>query len=168
MDPRALGFECEKAISLLANAMPATLALKKPTLFHSIRVGSDLYLRGYPREMVLAGFLHDLLEDTDVSADQIEAQFGKRVLEIVQANSRDASIPDPHMRKKDVILRSIQTGSDALTVKLADIVDNFKYYTSLNDKAGLEYGTELGNLILEHLPKGFKDPLLDELKAFLR
>jgi (p)ppGpp synthase/HD superfamily hydrolase len=167
MDPRALGFECEKAIRLLTEAMPASRTWNKPTLFHSIRVGSDLYLKSYPREMVLAGFLHDLLEDTEVTADQIEKQFGKRVLEIVQANSKDNSIPDPHLRKKDLILRCVQTGFNALTVKLADIVDNFKYCKALNDEAGLEYGDELGNLIFENLPNAFTDPLLDELKTFL-
>ena len=168
MDPRALGFECESAIGLLAKAMPASQKWDKPTLFHSIRVGSDLYLKGYPREMVLAGFLHDLLEDTEVTAEQIETQFGKRVLDIVQANSKDTSITDRHLRKKDLVLRCVEAGPDALIVKLADIVDNFKYCTALNDTAGLDYGYELGNLIFENLPKGFSDLFMDELKTFLK
>jgi (p)ppGpp synthase/HD superfamily hydrolase len=166
-NPKELGFECEKAIILLTKAMSNGQTWDKPTLFHSIRVGSKLYEMGYPRDIVLAGFLHDLLEDTPVGSDQIESQFGKRVLEIVKANSKDPSIKDSHEKRKDMVVRCAATGSDALIVKIADVVDNFKYFTALNDPAGLDYGHDIGNLIFENLPNAFSDPLLDELKTFL-
>jgi guanosine-3',5'-bis(diphosphate) 3'-pyrophosphohydrolase len=167
-DRRKLGFECEKAIALLAKAMPATQVWDKPTLFHSIRVGTHLYEKGYPRDIVLAGFLHDLIEDSDISPNAIGKQFGKRIQTIVEANSKDPSIKNAHEKRKDMVVRCSKTGTDSFIVKIADVIDNFEYHSSLGDKDGLDYGIDMAALILEYKPNGFKDPILKEFLAYHR
>lgn len=57
-----MGFECEKAISFLCKYM-VNDGWKKPSLFHSIRVGTHLFEQGYEKNIVIAGFLHDIIED---------------------------------------------------------------------------------------------------------
>lgn len=41
--------------------------------------------------VIIAGILHDTLEDTDTTPQEIEAEFGKEILRIVQTESEDKS-----------------------------------------------------------------------------
>jgi (p)ppGpp synthase/HD superfamily hydrolase len=45
-----------------------------------MRVGSYLFLHGYSEEICVAGLLHDVLEDTPISEENIGMIFGEWVL----------------------------------------------------------------------------------------
>jgi (p)ppGpp synthase/HD superfamily hydrolase len=49
--------------------------MKKPTLFHSLRVGTYLWNNGYSEDIQIAGVLHDALEDTDMPERIIQEKF---------------------------------------------------------------------------------------------
>ena len=66
----------------------------KPVLFHSFKVGYKLYINGYGENVVIAGILHDLIEDTDVTYDKLKEDFSLAIAELVQAVSFDSSIKD--------------------------------------------------------------------------
>jgi (p)ppGpp synthase/HD superfamily hydrolase len=42
-------------------------------------------------EVLIAGILHDVLEDTDATEDEVKEKFGDRVLHIIQQESEDKS-----------------------------------------------------------------------------
>src|SRR5688500_1897105 len=63
-----------------------------PMAAHSIRVGLQLERYGAEVETVLAGFCHDMLEDTDVTPLQLETLFGEDVVQLVGACSLDDAI----------------------------------------------------------------------------
>ena len=46
-------------------------------------------------DMVIAALLHDVVEDTPTSYEDVAASFGERVAEIVRENSYDMSFPRP-------------------------------------------------------------------------
>ncbi len=165
MGKKELGFECEKAINFLTRYMGDD-GRKKPALFHSIRVGTQLYEGGYDRDIVIGGFLHDVLEDgVDISEEILEKEFGREVLLIVKANSKDESIEDKHKKKVDVVDRCIMKGEDASVVKSADLLDNFFYYElTHNEKEITEHCTKYSKLMLEKLPEEFSDPIFLKLK----
>ena len=54
-----------------------------PYITHPFAVGMILANAGCPEEIVIAGILHDTVEDTEVSLELIEAEFGKAVADIV-------------------------------------------------------------------------------------
>jgi (p)ppGpp synthase/HD superfamily hydrolase len=165
MDNKELGFECENAIGFL-NKYMINDNWKKPALFHSIRVGTHLFEQGYERDVVIAGFLHDVLEDgTDISEEVLQAEFGEKVLHIVKANSKDEAIEDKQERKKDLINRCIEAGEDASIVKASDILDNFFYYEMTeNEDELLHHCVPHAELLLEKLPKDFTDSVFGRLK----
>jgi len=168
MDKKELGFECEKAINFLTKYM-INDGWKKPALFHSIRVGSHLYENGYEREVVIGGFLHDVLEDgLDISEEILEKEFGREVLLIVKANSKDETIEDKQEKKKDLIARCISEGEKASIVKSADLLDNFFYYELTDNVKELTgHCSKYANLIIEDLPEEFSDPIFKTLKQKL-
>jgi len=128
MRSKAEDEEIERAMQYLVHAFESSGDNPKPVILHSTRVGMDLYDRGYEEHVVIAGFLHDLLEDTDVTADEIRSTFGETVAEIVEAASFDESIDDYLERCYDIYDRCFESGRDAVAVKAADLLDNSDYY----------------------------------------
>ncbi|WP_435116812.1 HD domain-containing protein [Halolamina sp. C58] len=128
MRSKAEDEEIERAMQYLVHAFESSGDNPKPVILHSTRVGMDLYDRGYEEHVVVAGFLHDLLEDTDVTADEIRSAFGETVAEIVEAASFDERIDDYLERCYDIYERCFESGRGAVAVKAADILDNSDYY----------------------------------------
>lgn len=62
---------------------------KTPYIEHPIRVAETLKLAGFSDEVVMAGYLHDTIEDTWVTAEDIEAEFGSEVLQLVLSNTEN-------------------------------------------------------------------------------
>lgn len=120
--------EIERAIQYLVHSFESSGDNPKPVILHSTRVGMDLYDRGYEKPIVVAGFLHDLLEDTDVTSAEIRSRFGETVADIVDATSFDESIDDYLERRYDNYERCFELGRSAVSVKAADVLDNSDYY----------------------------------------
>jgi len=84
---------------------------------------------GFDEETVIAGLLHDLVEDTEVTLEQIREQFGDRVAEIVDHCSEvklDASgARRPWIdRKRDHLASAANAPESARAVILADKLHN--------------------------------------------
>ena len=56
----------------------------EPYILHPIAVAAILKDLGGSNAMIAAGFLHDVVEDTEMSCDQIEELFGKEVRQLVE------------------------------------------------------------------------------------
>ena len=56
----------------------------EPYIAHPVAVANILRSLGGDSNMIAAGFLHDVLEDTDVTADELEAHFGSEVRQLVE------------------------------------------------------------------------------------
>lgn len=113
--------------------------LRKPVLFHSLRVAFYLLELGYPPPIVLAALLHDTLEDSHASPSQLKEQFGEDVARVVQAVSYNRDIQDETFRYQELFQRTVQCGESALIVKAADLLDNSNYFGLVNDEKEREY-----------------------------
>ncbi|WP_135819719.1 HD domain-containing protein [Halostella litorea] len=129
--------EIERAIQYLVHSFESTGDNPKPVILHSSRVGMDLYDRGFDSHVVVSGLLHDLIEDTDTTAEEIRSEFGNDVAEVVEAASFDEDIDDYLERHYDIYRRCFELGRSAVAVKAADILDNSDYY-GLGDSEELQ------------------------------
>jgi (p)ppGpp synthase/HD superfamily hydrolase len=93
-----------------------------PFVTHPVEVACLLHEAGYSDEVVAAGVLHDVLEDTDAELSEIEAQFGPRVAELVAAVSDDPAIEDRAERKAALRRQVARAGECAAAVFAADKV----------------------------------------------
>ena len=57
----------------------------EPYIAHPVAVAGLLRELGGSPAMIAAGFLHDVIEDTDVTAEEIEQRFGPEVRRLVEA-----------------------------------------------------------------------------------
>jgi (p)ppGpp synthase/HD superfamily hydrolase len=138
-DPR-IDKEIENSIKFLVHAIESTREQnEKPVIMHSIRVGLYLYDKGYDKTIVMAGILHDLLEDSNTTFEEVKKNFGRDVAELVQATSFDKDIPEKPLENKkrryfQIFERGLAAGKKALIVKAADILDNSYYLHFVSDR----------------------------------
>ena len=83
------------------------------------------------QELLAAAALHDTIEDTDVTVEQLRAEFGDRVAELVHAESdrftEGVSEEDSwHDRKQAAIDRLAAAPHDAKIVALGDKLSNMR------------------------------------------
>ena len=85
------------------------------------------------KEVVIAGFLHDLIEDTDYKIEEIKEQFGERVAMLVTACTFNRNIKDCEERWHNLISNIKRVGRDALIIKLMGQMENLPYYMLISD-----------------------------------
>ncbi len=115
--------EIERALFFLSNALQDSGHNTKPVLLHSIQVAEMLWERGFPQDVVIAAVLHDVVEDTDITIDDVGQSFGHQVAVYVDA----LTVSDT----QDVMqsfARTAELGSEALSIRAADLIQNSYYY----------------------------------------
>lgn len=157
----------ERAIRLLGQWTPEAEKLHKPTFLHCVRVGLFLQEHNYPESIILSGILHDIIEDTKISKQLIIEAFGEKVFQMIKANTKDISIDNGDERINELIARCAMYGEEALIVKTADVLDNYAYYSHMNDAEGVAYCLRNKLAIIKYLPKEFKDPIFEKLKGLI-
>ena len=93
-----------------------------PFVLHPLEVAVLLRNRGYDDEVVAAGLLHDVVEDTDATIDELRRRFGDRVAALVAAVSDDPSIEDYAERKAALREQVAAADADAQAIYAADKV----------------------------------------------
>ncbi|NQT45887.1 MAG: HD domain-containing protein [Candidatus Omnitrophica bacterium] len=102
-----------------------------PYILHPIGVGKILIQNKCPEECIIAGILHDVLEDTSVTFEELSGKFGERVADIVKGASEPDKSDSWENRKKHTI-EFLKTASDEIRmVSCADKLDNIR--SILND-----------------------------------
>ncbi|TGB02005.1 HD domain-containing protein [Halobacillus salinus] len=92
---------------------------------HPIRVAKTLQEAGFNEATVCAGYLHDVVEDTDITLDDIEQEFGKEVAVIVAAHTEDKE-KSWQERKQHTITVVKESSLDIKALIVADKLDNLQ------------------------------------------
>ena len=96
-----------------------------PYIVHPMEVMQILTENGCDETVILAGILHDTLEDTPTTPDDIRNQFGQAVLELVQSESEDKS-KTWQERKQNTINHLADASKEIQLVCCADKLSNIK------------------------------------------
>ncbi|MBN1696262.1 MAG: bifunctional (p)ppGpp synthetase/guanosine-3',5'-bis(diphosphate) 3'-pyrophosphohydrolase [Spirochaetales bacterium] len=97
-----------------------------PYIFHPLNVGRLLIEYNYPIDLVIAGFLHDTLEDTMVTVEEIENTFNKRIALLVENVSEKNKASSWENRKTETLENLRSAEADVLAVACADKLDNLR------------------------------------------
>jgi (p)ppGpp synthase/HD superfamily hydrolase len=99
-----------------------------PYIVHPVHVSLILLRYGFAEDVVIAGLLHDVVEDQPVPLSDIEAQFGPEVAKMVDnvterkwEDGRERPWED---RKNEALDELSRAGSDTLAIKAADALHN--------------------------------------------
>lgn len=127
----------------------------EPYIVHPIEVASIVRSVPHTNEMLMAAFLHDVVEDTGIPIEAIEENFGKEVSQLV-SELTDVSKPSDGNRaaRKAIDLAHTALASPAAkTIKLADLISNTSSIVK-HDKAFASIYLAEKALLLEVLKEG--------------
>ena len=96
-----------------------------PYIVHPMEVMYILVENKCDKDVIIAGILHDVLEDTDATPEDIERLFGVHVLSLVQAETQDSNKPWKE-RRQEALLNIQQSTLEAQLVCCADKLSNIK------------------------------------------
>jgi (p)ppGpp synthase/HD superfamily hydrolase len=113
-----------------------------PFVTHPVEVACLLHEGGYPDEVVAAGVLHDVIEDTDAEREDLEARFGTRVAELVAAVTDDPTIEDGGERKAALRRQVAAAGECAAVIFAADKVSKARELRLRVSRGDSEEGDE--------------------------
>lgn len=97
-----------------------------PYIVHPIAVSEIVKTVPHTDEMVAAALLHDVVEDTPVTIQEIETKFGSKVAELVGWLTDTSKPEDGNRKTRKAIDRehSANAPAEAQTIKVADLIHN--------------------------------------------
>lgn len=98
----------------------------KPMIIHPISVGMLLEEYGYDDVIVAAGYLHDVVEDTKVTIEDIKREFGSKVASLVIGASEKDKTLSWEVRKRCAIDDIKKMSLDNKVVICADKINNLE------------------------------------------
>jgi guanosine-3',5'-bis(diphosphate) 3'-pyrophosphohydrolase len=82
---------------------------------------------GADAELVAAGWLHDTVEDTGTSREELALTFGDEIASLVMEVTDDKALPKDE-RKRLQIVKTPSKTSRAKMLKLADLISNLRQF----------------------------------------
>ena len=80
---------------------------------------------GTDAELVAAGWLHDTIEDTTTTREELAQKFGERVTELVVEVTDDMTLPKQERRQKQIV-GAPRKSPGAKLIKIADKISNIR------------------------------------------
>ena len=102
-----------------------------PYIVHPLEAVEIVATMTADQELLAAAALHDTVEDTEVTVDQIRAEFGERIAALVASESDtfEEGVSEEaswHSRKRAAIERLARASHDAKIVALGDKLSNMR------------------------------------------
>ncbi len=143
--PPALGKSCPTDVEgLLAGSFDLAFQLHdgqfrasgEPYIVHPIAVADLLRDIGASPSVIAAGFLHDVLEDTDLTPEQLESFFGKEIKDLVEGVTKLGGIHFTNRTEAQAenlrkMFLAMASDIRVVLVKLADRLHNMRTLGSL-------------------------------------
>lgn len=118
----------------------------EPYFNHAYATGKNLAELGMSATVIAAGLLHDVVEDADITPEEIEKEFGKEILFLVEGVTKLGTIRFQGLKRHAESLRKLFIASSqdirVLIIKLADRVHNMETLQYVPEAKQLRIATE--------------------------
>lgn len=112
-----------------------------PYILHPLEAAAIVGTMTTDDEVIAGAVLHDVVEDTDTTVEQVQAQFGRRIAELVASESEDKreNLPaeDTWKIRKQETLNHLKTAPlDVKMITLGDKLSNIRALCRDHDAIG--------------------------------
>lgn len=119
----------------------------EPYIGHPLAVANLLADLRLDVATICAGLLHDCVEDTDLTSDQIRAKFGPEVAFLVDGVTKLSQMPWQNRREQQAenfrkMLLAMARDIRVILIKLCDRLDNMRSIAALSDERQQRIGRE--------------------------
>ena len=128
-----------------------------PYIVHPIEVATIVQSVDHTDEMIAAALLHDVVEDTDYSFEDIANEVSPKVSELVKGLTDVSNPQDGNRKVRKAIDKDhlAEQSAEVQTIKLADVISNSQDIKANDPKFAKVYIEEM-KALLEVLTKGDK------------
>ena len=128
-----------------------------PYIVHPIEVATIVQTVEHSDEMIAAALLHDVVEDTDYSFEDIAKEVSPEVADLVKGLTDVSSPQDGNRKVRKAIDKDhlAEQNAEVQTIKLADVISNSQDIKANDPKFAKVYIEEM-KALLEVLTKGNK------------
>lgn len=121
-----------------------------PYINHCMEVARILHKNGYSEDIVIAGLLHDTIEDTEATLEDLERLFGEEVSNLVKHVTED-KLPSLSWNERKVMYIKMLTdapeGSVVISAadKLHNITETLEQFLKVGDAVFLKFNSGKDN-----------------------
>mgnify|MGYP003312355201 FL=1 len=118
----------------------------RPYITHCMEVARILNKHGYSEEIVIAGLLHDTVEDTEATLEDLRIGFGEEVSNLVKYVSEDKSPEFSWIERKVRYIKMLTDAPEGAVVisaadKLHNITETLEQYLKVGDAVFLKFNS---------------------------
>lgn len=120
-----------------------------PYIVHPAAVVEIVRAVSHTPEMIAAAWLHDVVEDTPATLDEVRLTFGRHIASLVEMLTNASRPEDGNRATRKAIDRAhlAAASPEAKTVKLADLIDNTSSIVAHDPKFARIYLVEKAQLL---------------------
>lgn len=165
------------ALALSAHAGQTRKEAPIPYIVHPVEVGLILSRHGFSDTVIASGIVHDVIEDTDVTDEELRRILGDDVADLVAPVTHDDTLP--WEEKKKAYIESVRNAREEVkAISLADKIANayslieahkiqgqtiWKYFNS-----GREKKLWFEGAMLEMFRASWKNTMIDEYEILVQ
>jgi (p)ppGpp synthase/HD superfamily hydrolase len=132
------------------------------------QAAADLVRAARHDEMVqVAAMLHDVVEDTPRTVEDVADAFGPRVASMVDALTEDPTIKHYAQRKRNLRSRAAAAGPEVLDISLADKIASLRHALLTGDTVSARKLSHYRATLQIALAAGASDMLCEQLEDLL-
>ena len=147
-----------------------------PYIIHPVMVALKLAKLNYPDEVIAAALVHDVLEDTDMTEEDLRSELGDEVVNMVLSVTNDDSLE--WIEKKKKYVETVRTGNEgAKAVALSDKIHNLESLLIGHSEHGSDFWSHFNegkenkvwfeSEVLKMLRETWDHPMLDEYEQLI-
>ncbi len=119
----------------------------EPYIIHPVAVSIVLAEQKLPKKVLICALLHDVIEDTEITYDDIKAEFGQEVADVVEGVTKLGNIQgltndQVQAANHHKIILAAAKDIRVILVKLADRVHNMRTIKHMRDEKKKKIATE--------------------------
>jgi len=149
---------------------------EKHQVSHIFFTCAVLIKHGFDDDTIIAGVLHDVVEDTDATIADVEKKFGEKVMEFVKAETVDQTI---EWEKRQYIMQDNlrNAAPEVKAIKTADLLHHLSLFSNDEYKIGnANYMKDKGaaraywkyEQLLKAIGTSWSHPMLDDANKLLK
>ena len=123
-----------------------------PYIVHPVKVAMMLMEAGFDEEVVAAALLHDTVEDSDATIEELRTMFGPRVAKFVEAVTEPGKDMSWKIRQEAYLRKVEAAGKEVLAISACDKIDNMRSMLQ-SLKAGYDVFKKLNAPVEDQLTK---------------
>ncbi|MBU6323784.1 MAG: bifunctional (p)ppGpp synthetase/guanosine-3',5'-bis(diphosphate) 3'-pyrophosphohydrolase [Patescibacteria group bacterium] len=142
-----------------------------PYIVHPVEVALILARHGFPEDVLAAALVHDTVEDTSVTLEDVRRELGDGIAKLVAPVTHDDSLP--WEEKKHAYLESVRNApEDVKAISVADKIANAKSLIAAAGEQGAAVWRHFNrgrdkklwfeHAVLDMLRESWQNPLVDE------